>query len=230
MKILIVDNNIDLHSWGAENLVRFAREVPGATVHVRRGPSDDLPSVSKAIASYDRLVMSGSRTSCLDHFPWVGKLENLVKAFVHAEKPVLGVCYGHQILARAMGGRDIVQKGAKSEFGWTEIDTTASSPLFANLPKRFHSYSSHFEEVSRLAPGFVHLGRSKDCAIQAVQLEGRRVFGIQFHPEKNLAEAEEIFKERRAKGGAAELLGDRQGHQLFNPEVGQKIFSNFYGC
>jgi GMP synthase-like glutamine amidotransferase len=230
MKILIVDNNVDRHSWGAENLVRFARKVPGATIHVRRGPSDDLPPLERAVQNYDRLVMSGSRTSCLDHFPWVEKLENLARAFVQADKPVLGVCYGHQVLARAFGGRDIVRKGQKPEFGWTRIETTTQSPLFSGLPKVFYSYSSHFEEVARLAPGFVHLARSQDCGIQAVQLEGKRVFGIQFHPEKNIAEAEEIFKERRTKGAAAELLGDGKSEVLFDPKVGEMIFSNFYGC
>jgi len=230
MNILIIDNNVDRHSWGAENLVRFARKVPGATIQVRRGPSDDLPPIEKAVQTFDRLVMSGSRTSCLDHFPWVGKLEDLARAFVHADKPVLGVCYGHQVLARAMGGRDIVRKGERPEFGWTQIETTADTALFEGLPKTFISYSSHFEEVARLAPGFIHLARSKDCGIQAVQLEGKRVFGIQFHPEKNLAEAEEIFKERRAQGAAADLLGERKSDVLFNPKVGEMIFSNFYAC
>jgi GMP synthase (glutamine-hydrolysing) len=230
MNILIIDNNVDKHSWGAENLVRFARKVSGATITVRRGPSDDLPHFQDAVNKYDRLVMSGSRTSCLDHFPWVDKLEALTRAFVQADKPVLGVCYGHQVLARALGGRDIVRKGARPEFGWTKIEQTENSPLFDGLPKAFYSYSSHFEEVARLAPGFIHLGRSADCALQAVQLKGKRVFGIQVHPEKNLAEAEEIFRERRAKGGGAELLGLNEGKKLFDPQVGETIFANFYQC
>jgi GMP synthase (glutamine-hydrolysing) len=160
----------------------------------------------------------------------VGRLEELVRAFVQADKPTLGVCYGHQILARAMGGRDIVRRGSTPEFGWTKIAQTAPSPLFKGLPEIFTSFSSHFEEVSRLAPGFIHLAKSDACAIQGVQLQGKRVFGIQFHPEKNIAEAEEVFQSRRSDPKSPPLLGENQSGRLFDPKVGEQIFENFYAC
>jgi GMP synthase (glutamine-hydrolysing) len=225
MKILIIDNNIDLHSWGAKNLGRYAAQVPGSTVITRRGPSDDLP---RTIRGFDRIVISGSRTSCLDHFPWVEKLEAQVKEAIDAGIPLLGVCYGHQVIARAVGGQEIVRKAAKSEFGWTKIEQTNTSPLLAGLPKIFYSFSSHFEEVSRLAPGFRHLAKSPDCDIQAVQLEGKPVYGIQFHPEKNLNEAQEILDERVKKGGASTLLSPHDSKKLYNPDVGARIFENFF--
>ena len=232
MNILIIDNNVDPAYWGSESLVRFARSVPSATIAVRRGPHDDLPAPERAAGHFDRLVISGSKTSCLDHFPWVGRLEELTRAFVNADKPVLGVCYGHQILARAMGGRDIVRRGATPEFGWTEIEQIGSSELFKGLPRKFMSFSSHYEEVSRLAPGFIHLAKSEDCGIQAVQLQGKRVFGIQFHPEKNLNEAEASFRERKAAKSKSSppLMGEGRSEKLFNPQVGDRIFGNFYGC
>lgn len=232
MNILIIDNNVDPAYWGSESLVRFARSVPSATIAVRRGPHDDLPAPERATQHFDRLVISGSKTSCLDHFPWVGRLEELTRAFVSADKPVLGVCYGHQILARALGGRDIVRKGTTPEFGWTEIEQTGSTELFKGLPRKFMSFSSHYEEVSRLAPGFIHLAKSKDCGIQAVQLQGKRVFGIQFHPEKNLNDAEASFQERKAAKNKSSppLMGEGQSEKLFNPQVGERIFGNFYGC
>ena len=230
MNILIIDNNVDPTSWGSENLVRFARKTPGATITVRRGPHDDLPRIENAVAKFDRLVMSGSKTSCLDHFPWVGRLEDLVRAFVKADKPVLGVCYGHQILSRALGGRDIVRKGSQPEFGWTRITQTLASPLLKGLPETFISFSSHYEEVSRLAPGFVKLAHSEACGIQAVQLQGKRVFGIQFHPEKNILEAEEVFQGRRKDPKSPPLMGDGLSEKLFDPKVGEQIFGNFYAC
>ena len=139
---------------------------------VRRGPHDDLPT---SMRGFDRMVISGSRTSCLDDFPWVGKLEKLIREGVDLGTPVLGVCYGHQVLARAMGdGRKSVRRGSVPEFGWTEIRRTADSPLFTGLPQTFHSFSSHFEEVADLPKGFRKLAESRDCAIQAMQFGDRK--------------------------------------------------------
>ena len=225
MKVLVIDNNIDPHSWGARNLVRYARQQAGANVYTRRGPSDDLPH---SAVGFDRIIISGSRTSCLDHFPWVGRLEEFVRQAVDQGTPVLGVCYGHQVIARAFGGRQIVRRAEKSEFGWTRIEQTNDSRLFQGLPKVFYSFSSHFEEVGSLAPGFRHLARSPDCEIQAVQLEQRPVFGIQFHPEKNLSEAQEILDERVRKGGAKTLLHPKDSEKLYSPDVAERIFSNFF--
>lgn len=226
MRILIIDNNIDRHSWGASNLVRFATRETGATVSVRRGPHDDLPA---SIRSFDRLVISGSRTSCLDTLPWITRLEKLIREAVDAGTPVLGVCFGHQILARTLGdGERSVRKGRVPEFGWTRIEQTAPSPLFEGLPDSFHSFSSHFEEVTDLPRGFRLLARSHDCAIQAMQLGQRPVYGIQFHPEKNETEAQEIFDERTRKGEGRSLMHAGRTRACFNPEVGLKIFTNFY--
>ncbi len=225
MRILVIDNNIDPKCWGAADLTRFARKAPGATVYVRRAPDGDLP---ESVHRFDRIVISGSKTSALDGSPWVGRLEALIREAIDAGKPVLGVCYGHQMLARALGGEDHVRRAALGEIGWTRIEMTAESRLFRGLPRVFHSFSSHFDEVARLPQGMKLVARSERCGIQACELEGRPVFGIQFHPEKELSETPATFENHRKQGHSHLLLNEDEGKRLYDPGVGETIFRNFF--
>lgn len=226
MRILIIDNTIDKSSWGSPELVRFAKSVSGATVIVRRAPEGDLP---ESPASFDRVILSGSKTSANDDAPWIFRLHEFVRATIGMKKPFLGVCYGHQTLIRALGDKTFVRRGEHPEFGWSEIEILQQAPLLKGLPKKFYTYSSHFDEAASLPNGFHHLARSKLCEIQAVQLEDRPVFGIQFHPEKNLEEAKKSLEERKKTGTPKTLLhpGKGESEKLFDPAVGEKIFGNF---
>ncbi len=225
MKILIVDNNIDPKCWGASDLTRFAAQVAGATVVVRRAPHDDLP---KSIDRYDRIVVSGSMTSALDEAPWISNLDSLIKQALDRKKPLLGVCYGHQRLAAVLGGKQILRKSATPEFGWTRIELTAPSALFKGIDEVFHSSSSHFDEVKQTPPGTKLLASSEGCEVQAYEVVGAPVFGIQFHPEKTLTEGNESIESRRKKGEPKVLLNPDSGHKLFDAKVGQTLFGNFF--
>jgi GMP synthase (glutamine-hydrolysing) len=138
-------------------------------------------------------------------------------------KPFLGVCYGHQSLVRSLGGRQLMRRSHEAEYGWTRIETTGPSALFSGLPSAFYSFSAHQEEVASLPNGMKLLARSERCGIQACELEGKPVFGIQFHPEKTAEEGEESLAKRKA----ADCLHRGQGSRLFDSRVGQTIFGNF---
>lgn len=224
MKVLVVDNNLDLDCWGSADLKRFVTAHPDATAVVRRGPHNDLPRDARG---FDRMILSGSRTSCLEAGEWISRLDHLIRETLDAGKPILGVCYGHQALNRVLGGREILRRGTTPEFGWSEIEVLAESPLFAGLPKRFHSYSSHWEEVSELPKGMRLLARSAACAIQACQLGEKPVFGIQFHPEKSLPEAKKSLAEKVRKKETQGLLRAKESDRLFDAAVGDRIFGNF---
>lgn len=224
MRILIVDNNIDRDSWGSPLLTRFGSMIPGSTVYVRRGPEEDLP---QDLSRFDKVIVSGSKSSCLDDVPWIAKLEELYKKAMSQSKHVLGVCFGHQILARALSGKKIVRQAKEPEVGWTRIELLADSPLMEGLKQSFYTYSSHREELSELPPGARHLARSEACAIQAYQVGNQPVFGIQFHPEKDLEEAENIFSKCRKRGEPKNLLLPDHSKKLYDPRVGETIFGNF---
>lgn len=224
MKVLIIDNTRDPESFGSADLKKYVLSSPDRTAFVRRSPEEDLP---KKINGFDRIILSGSRTSALDESPWVGKLDELIQEALRESKPILGVCYGHQILNRVLGGRDLIRKGIPGEFGWTEIELMERAPLFEGLPDRFWSFSSHYEEVTTLAKGMRHLARSRDCSVQACRLEDLPVYGIQFHPEKDLASANHSFQSWKKDERRNQLLHPKSGRKFYKPDVGKLIFENF---
>lgn len=142
----------------------------------------------------DAIIIGGSPCSVLD-----APSENLValrgiveRAMNKRRRPVgvLGICYGAQFLAHVLGGT--VRPVAESqEFGTFMIDRTeegAGDPLLAHFPARFPAHCYHEDSITALPPGAVLLARSDRCEVQAFRF-GERVYGVQFHPERNYAEA-----------------------------------------
>ena len=224
MRILIIDNNIDLDCWGSHHIRHCVTQVSNATVCTRRAPQDDLPSNP---SQFDKVIVSGSATSALQDAPWISRLHEFIRATLNENRPFLGICYGHQSLVRALGSKDFVRTAAEAEFGWTEIEILESVPLLNGLKDRFYTFSSHFEEAHQLPPGLRRVARSSACEIQAVQLENRPVFGIQFHPEKDLAGAEVTLAQRKKKGIPKVLLHPERSRELYDPRIGETIFRNF---
>ncbi len=225
MNVLIVDNNLTPSYYGAPNLRRWMHVRPHVVVHVRRGPDNDLPLQLEP--HFDGMVISGSRTSALETAPWIDQMHQLIREAIDKGIPTLGVCYGHQAIARAMGGLSAVRKGDRPEIGWTRIETDRENALFRGLPKTFYSFSSHFEEVSTVPQGAQLLAHSDACAIQAFQIGDAPIFGIQFHPEKSIEDAEYIFKIYREMGRRSMLLGEKDSKKRFDEKLPQTIFGNF---
>ncbi len=226
MKILVIDNNIDQDSWGAREIRALAARGGKGTVYVRRGPHEDLP---RSAQNFDRVIISGSKSACFEDSPWVLKLDTLIRETLNLKKPMLGICYGHQAIARVLGGAGSLGRSAKPEVGWTRIEQTAKSSLLAGLPQTFYSFSLHFEEVASLPPGTRQIARSDWCEQQAFEVENHPVFGIQFHPERGLEGAEKTLAARKKSGEPKELLNPNLGEKLYDPGIGQKIFYNFLG-
>ena len=98
--------------------------------------------------------------------------------------PILGICYGCQLLAARLGG-EVIPAGADlaREYGKTETGFSADSPLFHGLPEQSVTWMSHGDFISRLPEGFKAIARSKGCPSAAICDEERRFYGVQFHPE-----------------------------------------------
>ncbi len=95
--------------------------------------------------------------------------------------PILGLCYGHQLIARLLGGT--VSKGEKREFGRADLHITAQNPLFKGLADTQQIWMSHGDAVELLPGGFEPLGFTADCSHAAIGDLKRNIFGLQFHPE-----------------------------------------------
>ncbi|MCR5278686.1 MAG: glutamine-hydrolyzing GMP synthase [Lachnospiraceae bacterium] len=95
--------------------------------------------------------------------------------------PVLGLCYGAQLMSHVLGGK--VERAANREYGKTELKVDNSVALFAGVPSETTCWMSHFDYISKLAPGFKSIAHTDNCPVAAMQHESGRLFGIQFHPE-----------------------------------------------
>ncbi len=95
--------------------------------------------------------------------------------------PVLGICYGMQLLVALHGGK--VAPAHKREYGHAELEVLAGSPLFAGLPKRIQVWMSHGDGTSRLGEGLRAVARTETAPFAAVSDESKRWYGVQFHPE-----------------------------------------------
>lgn len=95
--------------------------------------------------------------------------------------PVLGLCYGAQLMMHVLGGKVITPE--VGEYGKTEVMLDTSSALFEGLPEKEICWMSHFDRISELAPGFSTVAHTADCPIAAAEDACKKLYAIQFHPE-----------------------------------------------
>ena len=95
--------------------------------------------------------------------------------------PVLGLCYGAQLMMHVLGGK--VEKAPVREYGKTEVFVETSSPLFGNVAPSTICWMSHFDYISKTAPGFEIVAHTADCPVAAAQNREKNLYAIQFHPE-----------------------------------------------
>jgi GMP synthase (glutamine-hydrolysing) len=95
--------------------------------------------------------------------------------------PVLGLCYGAQLMQHVLGGK--VEKAPVREYGKTETMVDPQSPLFADVEEKTIVWMSHFDYISKVAPGFSICAHTNDCPVAAAENREKNLYAIQFHPE-----------------------------------------------
>ena len=103
------------------------------------------------------------------------------KFVFEAGVPVLGICYGMQLLVALHGGKVVPAK--KREYGHAALEITIESPLFAGLPKQLQVWMSHGDGAERLDNGFRVVAKTESAPYAAIADEGKKWYGVQFHPE-----------------------------------------------
>ncbi len=134
-------------------------------------------------------VVTGSHSMVTDREPWSEQTADWLRLAVASDLPVLGICYGHQLLAHALGGTvDFHPEGIELGTVTVELDAQATQgdPLFHPLPAQFGGQAAHRQHVRCLPPGAVRLAGNAFEPHQAFRA-GRHAWGVQFHPEFSAA-------------------------------------------
>lgn len=129
-------------------------------------------------------VLTGSGAMVTERLPWSEATRNWLQQAYAAKLPIFGVCYGHQLLADALGGHvDYHPQGL--EVGTITLQRHAAcdgDPLFGNLPTQFYAHATHFQSVLRLPENAVRLLANEHDPHHAFRI-GECAWGVQFHPE-----------------------------------------------
>ncbi|MBQ2657683.1 MAG: glutamine-hydrolyzing GMP synthase [Erysipelotrichaceae bacterium] len=168
-KILVID-------FGGQYSQLIARRIRNQNVYAEIKNFDQISVEEIAKTGYQGIVFSGGPRSVYeDDAPRVD--EKITQLNI----PILGICYGHQLLAYLTHGEiDIAL--TKSEYGKTRV-SVSDSGLFKNVPEESIGWMSHTDQVKKLPLGFVCIARSEKCPYAAVADEKRKLYGVQFHPE-----------------------------------------------
>ena len=122
------------------------------------------------------IILTGGPNSCYE------KVHLLVlKSIFELGVPVLGLCYGAQLMQHVLGGK--VEKAPVREYGKTETFVDKSSALFGDVSEKTIVWMSHFDYISQVAPGFKIIAHTADCPVAAAECEEKKLYAIQFHPE-----------------------------------------------
>lgn len=150
---------------------------------------------------------------------------------INQGKAILGVCFGHQLLAHILGA-DVERCEKLAEIGWSKITLNpigTKDPLFQGFPPEFESFQYHYDQIIELPAELISLGSSPKCPVQAFRYKSQPVWGVQFHPEISPQQAKKILLARRGKleeMGIDVFLTINRGMEL-NKNRGEQIFYNF---
>lgn len=174
---------------------RFLNPERGVSFQVLPASSSNLASAADAA---DGVIISGSPRDAWSDTPDVLNLVQFAQRTASHGQYILGVCFGHQLLARALGA-DVRRNPAGWEVGARKVELTSvgvNSPLFSGFDAEFDVMESHRDAVLTLPPGAELLAANTHTPIQAFGVEDR-MFGVQFHPEMSGDILRHVWAERR---------------------------------
>ena len=180
--------------------------------------SENYPA---SIGDYDGYVISGSRQSIYEDDVWISQLRQFILSLHDEKVPLIGICFGHQLIADELGGR-----AENAEEGWGvgahEYEITEHHWCMSPRMEKFRVLVSHKDQVTRLPEGATCHARSDFCANAMFSIENH-IFALQGHPEFLPAYSEDLMKWRREIIGEALYLSGVASleHELQSPEVAE---------
>lgn len=172
--------------------------------------------------SFDGVIVSGSQSSVYDDRPWIQELSQWVEGAIADGLPILGVCWGHQLLAQVLGGS---VKGGSYELGYVQIEQEAEDPIWEGIPSPFVAFATHSDHVVSLPRGSTLLA-ANDTGVQAFRYE--QVYAVQFHPEYDRRTAEAMIRSKDVSEQTIEAALDTcTADQVEAAQTAKRIFTNF---
>ena len=168
-KILVLD-------FGGQYNQLIARRVREQHVYAEVRPYNKLTLSDIQTEGYAGIIFTGGPNSVYEE-----SSPHYDPAILTLGIPVLGICYGHQLLAWMAGG-EICSAGGISEYGSVTL-RVQPSPLFEGIPDESVCWMSHTDYVKEVPSGFQVIARTDSCPCAAMSDEGRKLYGVQFHPE-----------------------------------------------
>ncbi len=185
--VLVVD-------FGAQYAQLIARRVREAKVYSEVVPHS-MPVSAMLAKNPAAIILSGGPSSV-----YADGAPSVDPALFRAGVPVLGICYGFQVMAQALGGE--VAKTGLSEFGGTPVDVCEAGVLLAGTPVQQSAWMSHGDSVHRAPEGFAVLATTAGAPVAAFENREQRLFGVQWHPEVKHSETGQTVLEHFLYDGA----------------------------
>ncbi len=187
VKVAILDNSIDSSVYNPVAHWETYLKVPCVSFKAKESHFPHLGD------GYSHLLLTGSEASIVERENWTWEEVEIVKEAIEKRIPILGSCYGHQLLALALAGPIHVRRCAEPEVGWIPVEIKMDSKLLGKR-RTAYSFSIHFDEVVNLDHSYHILASSEFCEIQAFQVEGKPVWGLQIHPEIDIPSARRLLR------------------------------------
>ncbi len=172
---------------------------------------------------YDGVVVSGSRASVYADEPWIATLKEWVGDAIDRGLPVLGVCFGHQLVAAVLGGE--VAAMGEYEIGYREVEHAGDDRLFDGVPERFTVFTTHSDAVVELPPG---AERTAENEYGVHAFRKGHAFGVQFHPEYDRSTAEEVTRGKDLDDGTLTRVLDAITDENYRAACeAKRVFENY---
>jgi GMP synthase-like glutamine amidotransferase len=174
----------------------FAALLPEAEFRYYQAHGGALPA---SPTECDAWLCTGSKYSVYDPDPWIANLAAFIRG-VSGKRPFVGICFGHQMLAHAMGG-EVAKAGQGWGVGVLPVEMLRQEPWMEPRRSQIRIQHMHQDQVQKLPPDSVLLGRSPHCEVGMFRV-GRSMLGIEGHPEFTAAFGGALIRARREKIGA----------------------------
>jgi GMP synthase (glutamine-hydrolysing) len=171
----ISNETIIVLDFGAQYAQLIARKVRACNVYCEIMPHD-APLEKILALSPKGVIFSGGPSSVYEV-----EAPQCADGLFHSGIPILGICYGHQVMAHMLGGR--VTPADKREFGKTELVVTDDAPLYDGLNRKLLCWMSHGDLVLEPPPGFVATSKTVSTPVASMANVEKKLYGVQYHPE-----------------------------------------------